>query len=224
MRVGRYNCSLRSLTNALSARVWGINSKTYWNIRFWRDWGESGGQLQSVAFAAAFITNCDSIAGSAPRTVLDFGCGTGDAAPLLHARFPDAKLFLWDFSARARTVARGRYSDIADVLDEPPDREFDVVYCSNVIEHVPDIDQFLRGLCHLSAEHLVLQAPFDERHSDGSALSLARPHGEHVRTIDSGLFSNPILRDFHWETRLLNVPTAWKRGRQIIACGARARS
>lgn len=209
---------VRHLSDVLVAKASGLNSASYWNHRFSRNWEVNGGPLQTALFAAGFCL-ATIRTDLRPGTVLDFGCGRGDSAPVLRMRFPDARLHLFDFSTAAVDRARALYGGLAECLSSIEGRDFDLVYCSNVVEHVANPSEFVASLASYAKHHLVIQAPYDERHTDGAPLSPARPKGEHVATITDELLVH--LDDFIWETIHTRVPVAWDSGDQVIFVGTR---
>lgn len=104
------------------------------------------------------VRNIRTYVGESRLKILDFGCGRGWMAPFLS---PLGEVVGIDFSPSGIRCARERYSDhsqfvLADIrlsnLGLPEGLRFDVVVCSEVIEHVPDhlmvlkqIAGFLRG-------------------------------------------------------------------------------
>jgi SAM-dependent methyltransferase len=82
--------------------------------------------------------------GRAPTSVLDFGCGTGSAAPFLRQAFPAARLVGTDISAKSLETARRLQSATGasfEVYPEyQPTSQFDLAYCNGVFHHIP-LDQ-----------------------------------------------------------------------------------
>lgn len=130
MRIGRYHFTKNSILNSINEKLFRPNSKAYWEGRFKRDWVSSGGRLQTSLFATGFALNVATlqIDKGVVRSILDFGCGTGDSVPILKMAFPDASITAWDFSRRARAHAKKEYSELATVPDESPEGKFDLVY------------------------------------------------------------------------------------------------
>jgi trans-aconitate 2-methyltransferase len=75
---------------------------------------------------------------SAPASIVDLGCGPGNATRLLAARWPEAALTGVDLSAEMLAEARRDGPDAewveADLADWAPERRFDLVY-SNATLH-----------------------------------------------------------------------------------------
>lgn len=76
-----------------------------------------------------------------PATVMDFGCGTGTAAPLL-LRLPGCRSVIGiDQSAESLRVARERQSSPRVSFRTPADygtsEAVDLAYCNGVIHHIP---------------------------------------------------------------------------------------
>jgi SAM-dependent methyltransferase len=74
--------------------------------------------------------------------IVDIGCGVGDLLAEVHRRCPGATLHGLDFSAKAIEKARARFhsdSFLCHVLHQDipyPSHEFDVVLCTDVLEHL----------------------------------------------------------------------------------------
>jgi 2-polyprenyl-3-methyl-5-hydroxy-6-metoxy-1,4-benzoquinol methylase len=87
----------------------------------------------------------DQIATAIPRSsaVLDAGCGKGDFLRHLHAQRPDLKLTGLDLTANENTNEI-RYLQ-GDVMSLDPG-SFDAVVSLAVIEHIPDVTDFVQRL------------------------------------------------------------------------------
>ncbi|MDX8412753.1 MAG: hypothetical protein R8J85_01570 [Mariprofundales bacterium] len=73
-----------------------INTKAYWDDRFSSgDWEEKRGRWQTESFAKGQIEHL-KISSDFKGTILDFGCGLGDAMPIYRQSFPLAKLIGMD--------------------------------------------------------------------------------------------------------------------------------
>jgi SAM-dependent methyltransferase len=79
-----------------------------------------------------------------PRTVLDFGCGTGSATPFLLGLRGTERLIGTDVSRELLEIARRDHgSKCAEFisLDTPPVGQVDVAYCNGVFHHIPPPDR-----------------------------------------------------------------------------------
>lgn len=211
----------RNIFNLVFNRVCGalvtLNSSVYWDSRFYVNWEASGGRLQTALFATAFVLLDKEFT---PKSILDYGCGCGDSLPVLKMKYPQAELYYYDMSTVAMQKAKLHYKKIARELGASSEKRFDLVYCSNVIEHVDDLDQFCKDLVKFVSKYLIIQAPFNERHPDGTSLSVKRSIDEHVNTITADIVSR-LPDDFSWELRYCQVPIAWDHGEQIFFIGTR---
>lgn len=191
---------------------YGINSQDYWDARFKTNWVSYGGRLQTALFALGFISTRPTIK---PATILDFGCGAGDALPVLRLMFPEAQLYFYDFSSSAMQLTASSYGNIAEPWTSQG--RCDLVYCSNVIEHIYDLDAFLKMLAQQSYRYLVILAPYNERHAHGECLSIERPKDEHVRSVKEGVVEKS-LTNYSWKHDVIELP--WDpTGRQIVFFG-----
>lgn len=216
MKIGRYTITQQSLKNKFLEMAYGINSKKYWNGRYIHDWESNSGPLQTAIFAAGF---CQLPVEMDPKSVLDYGAGGGDSVPLLKIRWPKAEVSVWDFSFAARTLQSKRYGKLANVLEAPPNGEYDLVYSSNVIEHIEAKKPYIQKICSLSSKWVAIQAPQNERHEDGELITPDRPKGEHIWTINKDLLDE-FPNEFMWTSHIIETPFAWD-GKQVIFIGGR---
>jgi len=79
------------------------------------------------------------VGASAPRRVVDVGCGPGTLTPVLGQRWPDAAVQAFDSSPEMVDAARERGVDatVADVATWRPGRDVDVLLCNAVLQWVP---------------------------------------------------------------------------------------
>lgn len=93
-------------------------------------------------------------------SVLDVGCGQGAFLSTLRAEFPHIKPNGVDLSTVAVELARKRIPDgrfwILDTVKKRLNEKFDLVVCSEVIEHIPDDSLALRSLAAMTGKYLVL--------------------------------------------------------------------
>ncbi|MBY0579223.1 MAG: class I SAM-dependent methyltransferase [Burkholderiales bacterium] len=157
-----------------------INTVDYWDMRFGTgDWAEKGGFTQTRLFAEAqlpFLRIPSDFNGS----ICDFGCGAGDAFPVYHRAWPQAKLMGIDFSAAAIRLCAERSGHVAEFAcgDISAVPEVDIVICSNVLEHLDD-DSGVVGQLLKKCKTLYVIVPFEEQ-----PLS-----SEHIRAYGKDSFS-----------------------------------
>ncbi|GHG00199.1 MULTISPECIES: trans-aconitate 2-methyltransferase [Amycolatopsis] len=96
--------------------------------------------------ARPFYDLVSRIGASAPRRVVDLGCGPGNLTVSLRERWPSATLECSDSSPEMVTAARARGLDAAllDVRDWTPAPDTDVVVSNAVLQWVPDHSSLLR--------------------------------------------------------------------------------
>jgi trans-aconitate methyltransferase len=80
------------------------------------------------------------IAESSIETILDFGCGIGDTAPILREAFPGAAVLGVDDSpaciARAQETLTDEHISFTTMADWVPDASIDFAYCNGVFHHI----------------------------------------------------------------------------------------
>lgn len=80
-----------------------------------------------------------------PRTVLDFGCGTGTAARLFCEILGSESVLGVDVSVKSLEAARqlhgGNQIRFLSLTEYTPNEEFDLAFCNGVFHHVPLSDR-----------------------------------------------------------------------------------
>lgn len=112
--------------------------------------------------------------------ILDAGCGMGD----LMLRFPDHIIWGIDISADYLQVARERRLNVVEGRIEKLPRSwgnFDMVLCTDVLEHVLDLNRAVRELLRILKPGGIL---------------IARTPNEEPLTIDNGAYEFVHLRRF----------------------------
>jgi len=157
-----------------------INTRTYWDHRFASgDWDAKGGRRQTAQFAASQIKHLQ-ISPDFQGTLLDFGCGLGDAIPVYKQAFPKAKLVAVDLSEEAIEQCRKEHGNLATFLqgDHSVVPCVDVIIASNVLEHLSDDVGVARHLLS-KCRDLYIIVPYRQR---------LLPGGEHVNSYDEHHF------------------------------------
>lgn len=161
-----------------------INTKEYWEERFATGhWESRDGRNQTRGFAKAQIHYIKrALPGWRGGSLLDFGCGTGDAFPLYLDAFRGANLIGSDISSAAIEKCRRDYGTIANFIVgiEKDIPSVDLIVVSNVLEHLTDYESVARTLVAKCAD-LFITVPFREYIPDG-------PKHEHVNRFDENSF------------------------------------
>jgi SAM-dependent methyltransferase len=93
----------------------------------------------------AWLAQCLNDLAFTPRAVLDFGCGTGSAAPFLGALPGISSLLGVDVSeqsiAEARRLHASETTRFALATEYQPDRSFDLAFCNGVFHHIPPTER-----------------------------------------------------------------------------------
>ena len=158
-----------------------VNTRNYWERRFSSgDWEAKRGSWQTQSFARGqipFIHLKKDFKG----TLLDFGCGLGDAMPVYKERYPKATLIGVDISQAAINICSERYGSFASFIqgDFSSVPRADVIITSNVLEHL-DGDRKIASHLLSRSGHLYVITPYKE-----NPLT-----SEHVRTYDEHYFKD----------------------------------
>lgn len=139
-----------------------INTKDYWETRFkTKNWGKSGNR-QTREYAKANIAQM-ILSNDFNGSILDYGCALGDAIPIYHQSFPNAKLKGVDFSEAAIEICKDRFGDIADFEsgDHTVVTQADIIIASHVMEHLTDDSRIVEQLLQCCKE-LYVFVPYKE--------------------------------------------------------------
>lgn len=125
-------------------------------------------------------------AGLGDGSLVDVGCGLGETIRSIVEEFPDAQLTGLDFSPhaieRCRSLMPEHRWDVADLSGDGFDASFDVVLCSEVLEHLDDPAAAIGNLARLVA-------------SDGTVV-ITVPHGRvHATERAVGHLHHPTIQE-----------------------------
>ena len=121
-------------------------------------------QATIARFNARLLALADA---AAPQSVLEVGCGEGFVLNYLAARRPHWRLMGCDISASAAAYARQHCPaavviEVADIYHLPmPPKTFDLVICSEALEHVADAPVALAALQRVSRGHVLVTVPHE---------------------------------------------------------------
>lgn len=156
-----------------------INTQGYWDEIFLSGyWDSVGGREQTQSFAKK-QTQYFKVNEEFSGTILDFGCGLGDAFKVYKKKYPFAKFIGVDFSISAIEKCIKHYGPIADFIctDHLGCPDSDVIITSNVLEHLDNDQEVARSLLS-KCRDLYIVVPYREQH----LIS------EHLRAYDKHSF------------------------------------
>lgn len=156
-----------------------------------------------------------------PRSMLDVGCGEGFLLRSLSEHADDGRSTLagLDVSAGAVEHARATLGDAADVTVgtcyELPydDHSFDLVICSQVLEHLDDPERSVRELRRVARRAVLVTVPREPVFRALAALfTLLRIGGTpgHVNFWTAGGFRDMLKR--HFRTAHTSTSTVYRLG------------
>lgn len=127
------------------------------------EWEQDGGAKQTERFVRYF----DEIITFPNRkfTLLDVGCALGQAAVFFALRYPDAVVSATDVSDVAIRRGERKNGNIVRFFTEDIGQitgKYDVIYCSNVLEHFYDFKQKSRHLSQC-CRRLCIMVPYNQR-------------------------------------------------------------
>lgn len=123
------------------------------------------------------------IAELAPATFLDAGCGEGFVAEIMTRQFPGLPITGVDFNEPSVALAQqknpGSKFLTASIYELPfKNREFDVVGCFEVLEHLDDPLTALKELARVSNRAVIMSVPHEPYFSMMNAM---RGKNHHIR-------------------------------------------
>ena len=145
-------------------------------------------------------------------TLLDVGCALGQAAVFFAHRYPRAAVSATDVSEVAINRGKKQYGNDVHFFTEDIGRiqgEYDVIYCSNVLEHFCDFIDKTRHIAKC-CKRLCIMVPYNQR-KRGRKLVPDAGSIDHQYTFDEDSF-NFLLADGLAEsidTALHPCPVAW---------------
>lgn len=143
-----------------------------------------------------------------PFTFLDVGCGTGAALGEIKHYYPHAHLFGCDFELKHVEIARrmnGEHAHFFQADIREISHRYDILYVSNILEHLTDWRRALEGLLAL-CRRLYILVPYREVIKKGKSDI---PYVDHVVSFNKNTFDYLKNREFRVEMRVIRTPFAW---------------
>ena len=214
-----FNYAPKIIISEIAANLTAINSKSYWNIRLLFNWNISG-EEQTKDFAESLFKYINFESLDKVNSILDFGCAYGNSVESFNKYLPHAEIYLWDLSQFGLSIALRKFGS-KNVYKWDNKKKCDLVYCSNVIEHVNDLNNFINNLIKASRKYVIIQCPFQETHQDGRKLTPNDPIGEHIWTIDDDFIDKYFIKPCFSSTKVKigMSPKAWPFGKQLFFLG-----
>lgn len=148
------------------------------------------------------------------QTVLDVGCGRGAFLEMLASQYPLIEFKGVDISSAAVDLAKREYPGgqfwVMDISKNFVDQQFDLIICSEVLEHIQDDLSALNNIAHMAKKYLVISTPqgrmrkFEEQvghvrnYSSGELQEKVKNAGfQLVKVVEWGFpFYSPLYRNF----------------------------
>lgn len=152
-----------------------INSVQWWEDYFEQGkWENNGGSSQTQFFGNILLRNINQSfwenLKSNQFTVCDFGCACGEMTYLLQNRLTKCKITGIDISEAAVRKAKEKYKDIEFLAQDitTTKKMYDVILCSNVLEHFYEPYEILKKLLCLTRKYCIILVPYREKDLDPS--------------------------------------------------------
>jgi SAM-dependent methyltransferase len=174
-------------------------------------WERNDGRSQTRIFAEHF-TDRIQLNPSTVFSILDAGCSLGDALKHFANVYPRATLHGIDFSATAisrckNEIGRGANVSVGDL--EKISGHYDIIYCSNTLEHFPDYETKARHLAQ-HCNRLCVLVPYKQLEYDGKPLA-PNPNQHHQHTFLRDSFDFLVREGLACsiKTHIFSCPGAW---------------
>lgn len=199
--------------------------ETKWNDM--RRFGPTGRHLRRIIVRM--------IGGLDYASVLDVGCGQGSLLAALMPLRPNARYAGVDFSEKALEVARQRAPSAEfatlDLTEGHLERRFDLVLCTDVVEHIEDDAAAIANLAAMTERYLLVTSlqgrmrPYEtlvghyRNYAHGELQAKIEACGlKVVRTVEWGFpFFSPLYRDLFSATGIKMTQGAYGPFRRLLA-------
>ena len=136
------------------------------------------------------------------RRVADLGCGPGNSAELLTARFPEASVLGLDTSEAMLAHARERVPAARfvrqDIAAWSPEAPYDLVFANAALQFLPRHEALLPRLFAFVADggYLAVQMPITLHEASHAAMRLVAAEGPWVRRLAPIVRAQPVIAAF----------------------------
>jgi 2-polyprenyl-3-methyl-5-hydroxy-6-metoxy-1,4-benzoquinol methylase len=161
-----------------------------------------GASIAKLGFLQRFLIDnfnkvlLDEIKMLDPKTILDAGCGEGFTLQRLKTANIGKKLEGFDYLDKAVKLANRDFPDLkirqGDIYNiKAKDNSYEVVICSEVLEHLERPKDALKELVRVSKKHVILSVPQEPLFMIGNFL-----RGKNIKR-----FGNDIEHINHWSNK-----------------------
>lgn len=165
-----------------------INSREWWENSFKNHWEAASGKEQTEFFCRLALEHLPDWLKAEIRenrlSLCDAGCAEGQGTSILSSYFSNSEVVGIDFSDEAIGKAKGYFPNVnfmvQDIYHLP--KKFDVVYCSNTLEHFRDPFSLVDALQKNTDKYLIILVPYQEYQLCES----------HFFTFDAGTFPDRL--------------------------------
>lgn len=135
------------------------------------------------------------------RTIADIGCGEGSNLAFLKTQFPNAKLYGFDVSQTALDSACKHIDaefSILDIQAETPNIKFDLVFCSDVIEHLENDTAAIQNIKKITGKYAMIATIQGRMRRNERSIGHVRnyKYGELRQKVEAAGFN--VMRMIEW--------------------------
>ena len=185
-----------------------INTKRYWDARFGtNNWENAGGREQTRQFAEAQIARF-RVPKDFSGTILDFGCGLGDAIQVYARHYARATFIGVDISSEAIAKCCVSFGSLATFIqgDHTKVPESDIIIASNVMEHLTDDIEIARALLsRCSALYVIVPYKEELGNFEEHVNSYTRSYYRVLGNYTTRVFACPGWSEYGWRKRWRNI-------------------
>lgn len=154
-----------------------------------------------------------------PKTILDVGCGEGFTTIIIAKKLPHTRITAIDTNkesiryAQKNNPANNISYQQGDIFSlQSYTKQFDLVVCNEVLEHLVDYKKALTSLCHSSKQQVLISVPNEPWFQIANMLRLKYlsklgNHPEHINQWTKRQFK--LLLSRHGHLTKLQTSTFW---------------